>query len=363
MSVIDSIKKIFTRKKSIPASESVLDIPLEIASENTDSTMVYEDLVVDAQRTSNAQDNIPDWLVNEDILRDEGVIFGLSGSHPEEKLSIIRNYFVKQTAAVEKVIEYEEEKIGELNYWIEEKERLVTNLEKKIEDLKNLEFTQQHQLPRTIVGLCLAIGVAVGNYYLIEVSLKGQFEQHELIAMGVFGAGMFSLFGRVSFLHDEEKNSSWRKVLEEIGMPFAAAFFVFAQIFPKQPALNAWALFAFIFFLFLFAGKLLLGNLTLLKDDLTIYQKRNQLAKDKIKKVKEWEEEIGKHKAEIDKFRKEKYEVLPVLTKAIAERTRHHAQRDMLIKIFESEYYLAVKYRTKLGPKDLEMLNIMRGGE
>jgi hypothetical protein len=127
--------------------------------------------------------------------------------------------------------------------------------------------------------------------------------------------------------------------------------------------LNAWALFAFIFFLFLFAGKLLLGNLTLLKDDLTIYQKRNQLAKDKIKKVKEWEEEIGKHKAEIDKFRKEKYEVLPVLTKAIAERTRHHAQRDMLIKIFESEYYLAVKYRTKLGPKDLEMLNIMRGGE
>lgn len=363
MSVIDSIKKIFTRKKSNLASESVLDIPLETIPETPESTTVYEELVVDAQRNTTSQDSLPDWLVNEDILRDEGVIFGLSGSHPEEKLSIIRNYFVKQTAAVEKVIEYEEEKIGELNYWIEEKERLVTNLEKKIEDLKNLEFTQQHQLPRTIVGLCLAIGVAVGNYYLIEVSLKGQFEQHELIAMGVFGAGMFSLFGRVSFLHDEEKRSSWRKVLEEIGMPFAAAFFVFAQIFPKQPALNSWALFAFIFFLFLFAGKLLLGNLTLLKDDLTIYQKRNQLEKDKVKKVKEWEEEIGKHKGEIDKFRKEKYEILPVLTKAIAERTRHHAQRDMLIKIFESEYSLAVKYRSRLGAKDLEMLQVIKGEE
>ncbi|WP_044173870.1 MFS transporter [Flectobacillus major] len=354
MSILDNIKRIFRFKATQNQDEGLVHDTVVQEVESVEAVQVPSVRLVEEPTT--ILKNQPDWLINEDILRDEGVIFGLSGSNPEEKISIIRNYFTQQTADTEKLIEYREEKIGELNYWINEKEDLVKDAERKIVELKNKEFDEQHHLPRTIIGITLAIGIAVGNYFLIEESLRGHFEQNKLIALGVFGAGMFNLFGRISFLHDDARQSTWRKVLEEIGMPLAAAFFVFAQIYQTQPPLNAWALLVFIFFLFMFSGKLLLGNLTILKDDLSIFQKRNQLEKDKIKKVAEWETEIANHKSETEKFRSEKQAVLLELSKYIAERTRFHAQRDMLIKVFESEYHLALNYRSKASAKDISRI-------
>lgn len=355
MSILDKIKSIF-RKNDVVGGDTnngVIDL---MATEE-----IFHDVTPVIIEPTHARTNEPDWLVNEDILRDEGVIFGLSGSNPDEKISIIKHYFAQKTAETDCIIEQKEEKIGELNYWVNEKESAVKEIEQKIQDLKNQDFTEQHHLPRTVVGLLLACGIAVGNYFLIEESLRGQFEQSKLVAAGVFMAGMFSLFGRISFLHDEAKESNWKRLLEEIGMPLASAFFVFAQIYATQPALKSWALFGFIFFLFMFSGKLLLGNLTILKDDLTIFQKRNQLQKDKIKKVADWETEIEKHKTEIEKHRQEKQDVLPELTKLSTQNSKIKAQRDMLIKVFESEYHLASQYRNRLSNK--QMQGILGEGE
>ena len=356
MSIFDKIKSIF--KKSPESSVKTLTTAIEAVEVVSDNAIGFVNIPNENTFVSSA--NEPDWLINEDILRDEGVIFGLSGSNSDEKVAIIRHYFAQQTAETDRIIEHKEEKIGELNYWVNEKESLVKELEVKIQNLKNQEFTEQHHLPRTIVGLLLACGIAVGNYFLIEESLRGQFQQSGLIAMGVFWAGMFNLFGRISFLHDDDKTSSWRRILEEIGMPLASAFFVFAQIYTTQPALKAWALFAFIFFLFMFSGKLLLGNLTILKNDLSIFQKRNQLQKDKIKKVVDWENEIGKYKIEIEKHRQDKQDVLPELTKLSTQNSKIKAQRDMLIKVFESEYHLASQYRNRLSGRQM---NQVLGGE
>lgn len=356
MSIFDTLKYIFRKKQTavetIQVETPVVEEVFSLTSQEADS--------IGFPQYSTATMNQPDWLINQDILRDEGVIFGLSGSNPDEKISIIRHYFSQQTAETDKVIGQKEEEIGELNYWINEKESLVKELEQKIQQLKNQEFTEQHHLPRTIMGLLLATGIAIGNYFLIEESLRGQFEQSKLIASGVFLAGMFNLFGRISFLHDEEKSSTWKRLLEEIGMPLAAAFFVFAQIYAIKPPLNAWALLAFIFFLFMFSGKLLLGNLTVFKDDLTIFQKRNQLQQDKIKKVAEWEETIEKHKAAIEKHRQDKQSILPELTQLSTQNLKFKAQRDMLIKVFESEYHLAQNYRNRLNDKQISTI---LGGE
>ncbi|MDZ7900444.1 MAG: hypothetical protein U5N85_20765 [Arcicella sp.] len=352
MSFLDKIKSIF-RKKNVIGEDTNHGAKTEDTDNSIESINYYEEHPVLLEPTYT-RTNEPDWLINEDILRDEGVIFGLSGSNPDEKISIIKHYFAQQTAETDRIIEQKEEKIGELNYWVNEKESAVKELEQKIQDLKNQELTEQHHLPRTVVGLLLACGIAVGNYFLIEESLRGQFEQSKLIAAGVFMAGMFSLFGRISFLHDEAKGSNWKRLLEEIGMPLASAFFVFAQIYATQAPMKSWALFGFIFFLFMFSGKLLLGNLTVLKDDLTIFQKRNQLQKDKIKKVADWETEISTHKTEIEKHRQEKQDVLPELTKLSTQNSKIKAQRDMLIKVFESEYHLASQYRNRLSVKQMK---------
>lgn len=343
MPIFDTIQSLFSLK--MPQSEAFEAVSEKIPSQ--------EPLEINVPMVSEEHDltevsNQPDWLLNEDILRDEGVIFGLSNENPEEKRLIIRSYFTQKTAETDRFIKQEEEKIGELNYWINENESLIKTLEEKIQVLKNHEFTQQHQLPRTIVGTLLALGIAIGNYFLIEESLRGQFQQTRLIAMGVFLAGMFSLFGRISILHDDEKHTTWRKLLEEIGMPFVSAFFVFAQTYQTLPLIKSLSLFAFIFFLFLFSGKLLLGNLTVLKDDLSIFQKRNQLQKDKTQKVAEWEIQIEKLATEIEGYRTDKQDIMPRLTKLETQRAKVNAHRDMLIKIFESEYNLARNYQLRL---------------
>jgi hypothetical protein len=52
-------------------------------------------------------------------------------------------------------------------------------------------------------------------------------------------------------------------------------------------------------------------------------------------------------------LRIEKWKILPELNQLEAEISRNNAQRDMLIKLFESEYHLAKTYRHLLSGKQM----------
>jgi len=303
---------------------------------------------LDAFRPAEEPEIIPDWLADEDVLRDEGVIFGLSDSRPEEKIGVIRTYFQRQTATLEREVEQHNEKIGELNLFIGEKEQRITELRQKRAQLDAQRPEGEHQLPRTLIGLVLSIAMCVGNYYLIEETLRPVFQDSRLISVGVFLAGMFSLFGRTSAFHDPDARMSVRRALEEIGLPLAAALFVFVQALQTQSVPRAIALYVFVFFLFLYAGKLLLGTLTVLRNDLRYWSASRRLEAEKRSKGEAWEAEIRQLEAEMDDLRVQKWQVIPVLNRADAERSRLIAQRDMLINLFESEYALARSLRDRL---------------
>lgn len=303
----------------------------------------------------------PSWLEDETLLRDEGVIFGLSESKPEEKVAIIRNYFVHQTADLEREVERHGEKIQELNLFIEQKENRINELKEKTNELEGRSHDGEHQLPRTIVGLGFSAAMCIGNYFLIADTLKPLYPSSEWIAVGVFLAGMFNLFGRVSLFHDTETTVSWRRLLEEIGMPFAAALFVFVQAIQNQGVWRALALFVFVFFLFLFAGKLLLSNITVLRNDLKEWLTGTNLKKEKTTKTDSWEEEKTRLNAEIDELRVQKWQIIPHLNRAEAELARLNARRDALIKMFESEFSLARQLRGRL--TDKQMKEISKGFE
>ncbi len=290
----------------------------------------------------------PSWLEDETLLRDEGVIFGLSESKSEEKVAIIRNYFIHQTADVELEVERYGEKIQELNLFIEQKENRINELKEKAGELDKRSNDGEHQLPRTIVGLTFSIAMCVGNYFLIADTLQPLYSSSQWIAVGVFLAGMFNLFGRVSLFHDTDSSVSWRRLLEEIGMPFAAALFVFVQALQNQTVLRAGALFVFVFFLFLFAGKLLLSNITVLRNDLRVWLAGTDLKKEKTTKTDSWEEEMLRLNAEIDELRVQKWQIIPHLNRAEAELARLNARREALTKMFESEFNLARQLRERL---------------
>ena len=307
---------------------------------------------------SPEMDNVPFWLENEDALRDEGVVFGLSEARVEEKVGAIRNYFSHQTADLDKTVEYYSEKIGELNLFIEQKQNRISELIEKTRILENRERTD-HQLPRTLIGTLLSLAMCVGNYFLIDASILTNFPQnHYVISLGVFLAGMFNLFNSKSIFHEKDTPISWRNLLEEVGMPFAASIFIFVQTIAgeashNQTFIRSLALFLFVFFLFLFAGKLLLSNLTLLKTDSGIWFANRRLESDKVNKTQIWEREMEKLNDEINQQRIEKWKIVDALKAPEAELKRLNEKREMLIKLFESEFNLARSYREKLTGKQM----------
>lgn len=352
MSFFDRVKNLFNSKPkpSSPEEEAIaLNAPQVPISQEVAIVPASE-----VQQFSPEMDIIPFWLENEDALRDEGVIFGLSEAKAEEKIGAIRNYFAHQTAETEKTVEYHSEKIGEINLLIEQKETRINELTEKARVLENRERTD-HQLPRTVIGIVLSLAMCVGNYYLIDESILTNFpENHYVIALGIFLAGMFNLFNPKSLFHEKDSSVSWRQLLEEVGMPLAASVFVFVQSLDNQSLLRSFALFFFVFFLFLFAGKLLLGNLTVLKTDSGIWFDNLRLQKDKINKAQEWEDEITKLKLEIDEQRVEKWKIVDALKLPEAELKRLNERREMLVKLFESEFNLARSYREKLTGKQIQ---------
>lgn len=298
----------------------------------------------------------PFWLENEDALRDEGVIFGLSDSKAEEKIGAIRNYFSNKTADLEKTVEYLSEKIGELNLFIEQKETRINELKEKGLALENRQ-AETHYLPRTIVGLLLSLAMCVGNYYLIDESILPNFPQnHFFVALGVLLAGMFNLFNPKSLFHEKDTPVSWRNVLEEVGMPLAASVFVFVQALEHQSTARALALLLFTFFLFLFAGKLLLSNLTVTKNDMSTWLSNRKLKSDKVSKADTWELELNQLKNEIDDQRVQKWKIIDELKAPEAELKRLNEKKEMMIKLFESEFNLARSYREKLTSKQIKKI-------
>ncbi|RDB05865.1 hypothetical protein [Runella aurantiaca] len=344
-----------TADVSVPALPAIVPQTRAMTEETPAPTHTW-DLTPPQSTQTTIPIELPSWLEDETLLRDEGVIFGLSESKPEEKVAIIRSYFVHQAADLELDVERYGEKIQELNLFIGQKETRINELKDKAAELDARQNEGEHQLPRTIVGLVFSMAMCVGNFFLIDDTLRPLYPNSQWIAVGVFLAGMFNLFGRVSLFHDTDSNVSWRRLLEEVGMPFAAAMFVFVQALQNQTVWRAVALFVFVFFLFLFAGKLLLSNITVLRNDLRIWLTGANMKKEKTSKTETWDEETNRLNAEIDELRIQKWQIVPQLNRVEAELARVNARRDALIKLFESEFYLARQLRDRLTDRQMRAI-------
>ncbi|KQS24861.1 hypothetical protein [Dyadobacter sp. Leaf189] len=338
-------------------TSSVTAIQQTTLSENKpgQSEPVLQQPAFNAQELPKVEVTIPYWLEDEDMLRDEGVLFGLSESDPNEKTDIIQKYFSNLAAGHIANIEQQNERIQELNLFIGQKNNRIDELQERLK-LPAGQQTTEHHLPRTLIGITLCIAMCIGNFFLIRESLKPVFNDNSWIALGVFLAGMFSLFGRISLFHDTESKVTWKSLLEEVGLPFASALFVFANVITHQTWWQAFALFIFVFFLFLFAGKLLLSNITVLRNDLQAWLNIRKDRQDSSDNQYNWEAECQTLQGEIDELRVKKWQVLREQSTAETERDKLYAKRDMLIKLFESEFYLARRMKNELTTRQLNLI-------
>jgi len=344
MTLIERIRNVF-RSGNQPVSSLVTPVLPPVPPTPTVQATVQPDASV--ADVPSVVEPLPHWIADEDALRDEGVLFGLSEAGPEEKVAVIRYHFAQQTAPVEQEIERFSEKIGELNLFLEQKETRINDLRQQLDQLRTRSVVDTY-LPRTLIGLLLAIVMCVGTFFLIDDTLRPAFPDNRWIAVGVYLTGMFGLFNRTSVFHDSEARFSGRRLLEEVGLPLATSLFVLAQAWATRPVWSALALFVFVFFTFLLAGKLTLGLFTVLAGDLATIQTNRQLRRDQAQKTPVLEAALEHLTLETDAIRAQKWPLVTALNRAEAEAARLNARRDQLVNLFISEFELARSLRDRL---------------
>lgn len=291
---------------------------------------------------------LPDWLEDEDLLRDEAVILGLSDARLEEKTALIVSYFQQQTAHFQQQLEQQSEKIGELNLLIEQKTNRISEIHQKTAHLEAAKPDGEPQFLKTAVGLLASGFLLIGTFYLIDETLKPHFAESRFIALGVFLAGIFGLYGRTTPDHAATNSFTIRRLLSETSLPFAASFFVFVQAIQTQSALKSTSLFLFIFFLFLTTGKLISGLLTALQNDFRYWNQEKNLKKERETKTQTWGNEVNQLTISLDAIRVQKWQLLPGLHQVETELSRINTRRTLLIHLFENEFKLARSLRDRL---------------
>lgn len=350
----------FRAKPSPPLLDTYEDANTPNGTSSSDPASVTAAPAPDSLRVEGQEKGFekPYWLDNEDILRDEGVLFGLSESEATEKVEVIRKYFAYLATDSEQALLHQNEQIQELNLFIGQKETYKEALETKISEAEAAlsPTARESPLGRIVLGLALSVAMCAANFSLIDFTLRPAFGGSPLIPLGVFLAGMFNLFGRYSLFHQTESRFSPRILLEEVGMPLAAAFFVFVHAWAAQPPLVAFSLFVFVFFIFLFAGKLLLSTVSLLGKELPLYFTGRRQRKENKANLIKWEEEVKQLTQEINELRVERWKLVHQQTQTESTRDKLYAQRDTLIHLFESEFSLARRMKHLLTSKELRTI-------
>ncbi len=288
---------LFSKKNQAPEAPPIF---------NTDFIKESPALLTDYKEA----ENWPDWLSDEQALRDEAVVFGFANAALEDKLSSIEAYYQQNSIFFQKKLGQFDEKILELNLEQEAKNTAIKNLENKQKQTLENDFKQSHVL-RFLLGLLICVAMCVGNYFLIAEWLFGTFKNNaQWIAWGIFLTGMFNLFAPISFVHENQK-PTWRQLLEGIGVPFSAAFLVFILTFEQYGLLKSSGIFLFLFFTFIFTGKLLLGNIINLVSEYKVMISNFKLQINKKLADTTWKTEIQKLEKEISNLRAEKWKIKP----------------------------------------------------
>lgn len=290
------------------------------------------------------------WIENIGILRDEGIIFGLSNSPVAEKLDSISKYFDEIKSFYKNRLNQLNSKLDKLK--TEEKDLLDTIKEnrKKLILMQN-EFVSEKKdvtyIVRNIIGLLFISAACLFIYFIIINALGKNFLYLNLVSIALMLVGLFGLYSKTSlfFENHPELNGklNWKQLLLEVGLPLSVAFFIFIHALDNHNILKAFSYFLVIALFFLFGGKLLLSIITLIQNDFTNHIRENKIRKNCIflnKSLAELNSELEKIRLEISNY----YDYI----NEMPDDETVEAKKQARIKTFLSEYELANNFSNKI---------------
>lgn len=217
------------------------------------------------------------WIENDGLLRDEGVLFGMSGGDITAKLATIEFYYARHIQQAERNCCLAQERWDTARQLVSEHQDRMQTRRREGEELHTQLALVPHEFARAFVGMSLYAGIIGLVYFLLYDWLKPYWPQHTaLVVAGVYGFGMLSLFHRHSFLYSSTKQvaattteepeatarpEAWKVMLEELGIPAVTALLAVVWGWPNHTAAQGLAMYLFLLFVFLYAGKAFLQNI------------------------------------------------------------------------------------------------------
>lgn len=219
---------------------------------------------------------LPVWITDEQQLRDEAVLFGLSEARPDEKLATIRLAFAALTAPLEKQIEQHHEAVGNLNSLIDAADHQLASLKINSQQTSANNWT----LAGAAVGVLLSLGLCAGTYLGTLSLVNAQ--------LAIMLAGLIGVSGCI------------------------LTFFLGQATYRGR-----------------------------LKDSELLQRKQDDAYRQQL--------------AAISDYQKQKQIEIEQLYKDEATLNQHNAHRDLLIRLFESEFDLARSLRHRVGDRFIDV--------
>lgn len=305
----------------------------------------HEDLAATPPPTDMATEPnfaVFDWIENEDTLRDEAVLFGLSEGDITQRVAVIDAYFQQHIVVAAQQQQYLEEKKTRLEFSLSQQQNLLAQATDNRQQLATqTPAAPSHKLRLAVGTVAYLLSAALGFTWVYEW-LSPYWSQPVWVTAGVYAFGMFSLWSNTAMLYAEksEQPTGWQKWAEEVGIPLVAAFFVVVWGLADRPALHSIAVLLATFFLFAYAGKGLLGNLARWASVLREENAANRNDQWRNTQLARLETEIGTYSVQVAGLQKDLEEIYLQLAEFVSPKS-WQAKREVAVRLFESEAQLA----------------------
>jgi len=340
---------------SSPPLEAIPGIPIEKKTEGV------------SVQVSAAQPSNFDWVMDKNLLRDEGVYYGLSDANevPFEKIEAIRHFFQERIKVLEKSIEMLRAEASFCRNEMIERNILVATWRNRLEEMTLALISQPHDFWRYALGILAYATMLFCNFWMIESWLSSSnLTSPGVTAFGLYLFGSLSLFSRASHLYHSnskleeasDRRESWKTYLEEWAIPFIVALFVGYQGRTGHNLAESVLFFLLVFSIFLFVGKGAFNTFSLAKTEY-IKHLQNQKAR-RLQREKQVfaREEIVRIDKEAKQLLQKEVEIKEQILEDEKSRAMLLEQQESNVSLFLSEFGLAKGMRNSLNHKQLSQL-------
>ena len=301
------------------------------------------------------------WIIDEHLLRDEGVLYGLTQGPAEQKTKAIHDYFQAKIDTIDSEILNTTEDLHEQESTFLEKQDKEKEILADIDRMHEAIPSVPNSYYRTLIGIVGSGLTVIITFIMCFLWLGDSWALPMLVTLGVYLLGGLLLFedGSIIFHPDREVapgRARWKLWVEEFVVPFVATAFIIVWGYDGEGfgkvIVTAFLLYAF----FLFGGHGFLSYINRFRRQINPF--REQMAKRAWykKTISDLKESLIVIRQEIQALEQR----IPETRRRIRDQKQKRAaldkQRDARISLFMSEYDLAKSALGRIGESGLHAL-------